>query len=217
MRGKTKIFELSCLCTYKDKVIREKLIFLNFPTTPAFDLSPYFGVDAIAILPYTNFLGYHVYSTFFIASIALYLILLPPCYGPNCLLIFCPNFPKLSKLSKGVQIVQSCPYCPMFWIVQSCPNSPILSKVTHITRANGFQLSILFSLKIIENCGLITGLRKSHPFRTSVTFKPSADSWNAWLYPKTYLPMIHPKNSTNCTLYLPVFGPSDQVCTTMVQ
>ena len=131
MRGKTKIFELSCLCTYKDKVIREKLIFLNFPTTPAFDLSPYFGVDAIAILPYTNFLGYHVYSTFFIASTALYLILLPPCYGPNCLLIFCPNFPKLSKLSKGVQIVQSCPYCPMFPNL----NCPKLSKFSHIVQS----------------------------------------------------------------------------------
>ena len=120
MRGKTKIFELSCLCTYKDKVIREKLIFLNFPTTPAFDLSPYFGVDAIAILPYTNFLGYHVYSTFFIASIALYLILLPPCYGPNCLLIFCPNFPNFPKLSilsnvsksELSKVVQILPYCP---------------------------------------------------------------------------------------------------------
>ena len=151
--GKTKIFELSCLCTYKDKVIREKLIFLNFPTTPAFDLSPYFGVDAIAILPYTNFLGYHVYSTFFIASIA---------YSPSTML--------RSKLSPFVQIVQS---------FLDCPKVSILSKVTHITRANGFRLSILFSLKIIENCGLITGLRKSHPFRTSVTFKPSADSWNA--------------------------------------
>ena len=149
MRGKTKIFELSCLCTYKDKVIREKLIFLNFPTTPAFDLSPYFGVDAIAILLNTN----SVYSSFFIASIA---------YSPSTML--------RSKLSPFVQIVQS---------FLDCPKVSILSKVTHITRANGFQLSILFSLKINENCGLITGLRKSRPFRTSVTFKPSADSWNA--------------------------------------
>ena len=105
MRGKTKIFELSCLCTYKDKVIREKLIFLNFPTTPAFDLSPYFGVDAIAILLNTN----SVYSSFFIASIA---------YSPSTML--------RSKLSPFVQIVQ---------IVQSFLNCPKVSKLSNVSKS----------------------------------------------------------------------------------